>query len=120
MDKESIFNSPRILFFARCSFFNVCKISNEQSSSSSNDSLFFTFGKFVPRLFKRCDSGQEVGKPPRIEDRLVYLSLFRKKSPHSPSPLRGGGGNQRPTRETAEIEPRIRSARYKTDVKYMK
>ena len=45
MDKESIFNSPRILFFARCSFFNVSKISNEQSSSSSssNDSLFFTF-----------------------------------------------------------------------------
>ena len=53
MNKESIFNSPRVLFFVRCSFFNVSKISNEQSSSSSsNDYLFFTFGKFVPRLFK--------------------------------------------------------------------
>ena len=53
MAKENIFNSPRILFFARYSFFNVSKISNEQSSSSSDDdSLFFTFDKFVPRLFK--------------------------------------------------------------------
>ena len=55
MDKESIFNSPRILFLTRCSFFSVSKISNEQSSSSSsNDS-------FVNSSSGCSNGGPEVG-----------------------------------------------------------
>ena len=66
MDKESIFNSPRILFFARCSLFNVSKISNEQSSSSSsNDSWFSLSVNSSPGY---SNGGPEVGKSPKAKE----------------------------------------------------
>ena len=80
MNKESIFNSPRVLFFVRCSFFNVSKISNEQSSSSSsNDYLFFTFGKFVPRLFKWRPRSRQIseGKRNALHGWLPHKGLIK-------------------------------------------